>query len=475
VRTRVPIPDAVPEPRVVIIGAGISGLACAYYLRSRHIPFLILEKSHRVGGLIDSEQDGGFLFESGPQSFRLTPPLKKIIDAAGLGDAVLKSDPRAPRFILHGGKLVLAPMSPVSLLFTSLLDTRAVFRVLGEPLRHTQPPMADESVAAFVRRKFGDQFLQNFVAPFVSGIFAGDPEKLSMRAAFPEVHEWESRHGSVLRGAIKSMKRAKKDDPAARGLCTLKRGNSSLAAGLGRLLEAEINLECGVASIAEAPQDKAPARFDIFFERAGELGCFSALAVIVATEAPSTAALLTEVAPEFAPVLQSIPYAPVAVVSLGYRRTALGEPLGGFGFLAPRSEKVHTLGTVFNSSLFPHRAPADHVLVTSFLGGTSEPQAVSWSDELLVDTAHAELARLLRISGRPTISRVTRYERAIPQYNLGHLQKVARLGESCRAHPGIFLAGNYLAGPALGACVEQAERVAAEVGALLTQSAPKKR
>jgi len=255
----------------------------------------------------------------------------------------------------------------------------------------------------------------------------------------------------------------------------LKRGNSSLAAGLGRLLEAEINLECGVASIEEAPQDKAPARFDIFFERAGELGCFSALAVIVATEAPSTAALLTEVAPEFAPVLQSISYAPVAVVSLGYRRTALGEPLGGFGFLAPRSEKVHTLGTVFNSSLFPHRAPADHVLVTSFLGGTSEPQAVSWSDELLVDTAHAELARLLRISGRPTISRVTRYERAIPQYNLGHLQKVARLGESCRAHPGIFLAGNYLAGPALGACVEQAERVAAEVGALLTQSAPKKR
>jgi oxygen-dependent protoporphyrinogen oxidase len=411
VRKRVPIPDAVPEPRVVIIGAGISGLACAYYLRSRHIPFLILEKSHRVGGLIDSEQDGGFLFEFGPQSFRLTSPLKKIIDAAGLGDAVLKSDPRAPRFILHGGKLVLAPMSPVSLLFTSLLDTRAVFRVLEEPLRHTQPPLADESVAAFVRRKFGDQFLQNFVAPFVSGIFAGDPEKLSMRAAFPEVHEWESRHGSVLRGAIKSMKRAKKDDPAARGLCTLKRGNSSLAAGLGRLLEAEINLECGVASIAEAPQDKAPARFDIFFERAGELGCFSALAVIVATEAPCTAALLTEVAPEFAPVLQSISYAPVAVVSLGYRRTALGEPLRGFGFLAPRSEKIHTLGTVFNSSLFPHRAPAEHVLVTSFLGGTSEPQAVAWSDELLVDTAHRVLPRASGNISRRELSRRTRTRR----------------------------------------------------------------
>ena len=465
------VPDAVPEPRVIVIGAGISGLACAYHLRDRRIPYLLLEASDRAGGLIDSFQDGGFFFESGPQSFRLTPELNQLITAAGLDSSLLKADPRAPRFILHGGKLVPAPMSPLSLLFTPLLDARTVIHVLGEPLRKSQPPLADETVAAFTRRKFGDQVLQNFVAPFVSGIYAGDAEKLSMRASFPDVHAWESRHGSVIRGAIKSMrakpaKSAKNAMP--RGLCTLKRGNASLVAGLAKLLEMELNLECSVAAIAPA-EGSAPARFDVVFEREGAVGTFSALAVVLATEAQRAATLLRDVAPEFAPVLNSINYAPVAVVSLAYRKTALGTPLRGFGFLAPRSEKVHTLGTVFNSSLFPGRAPADHMLVTSFLGGAMDAQAAAWPDNLLVDTAHAELARILRISGRPSVSRVTRHERAIPQYNLGHLQKIARIAESCRARPGIFLTGNYFTGPSLGSCVEHAAQVAADVAALIKQ------
>ena len=463
------VPDAVPEPRVIVIGAGVSGLACAFHLRERRIPFLLLERSDRVGGLIDSYQEAGFFFESGPQSFRLTPALNELITAAGLGDSLLKADPRAPRFILHGGKLVPAPMSPVRLFFTSLLDTRSVMHILREPLGRSRPPLADETVAAFTRRKFGEQVLQNFVAPFVSGIYAGDAEKLSMRASFPEVHEWESRHGSIIRGAIKSM-RAKPatKDGQPRGLCTLKRGNASLAVGLGRLLEMELNLGCSVASIA--PSDgQAPARFDVLFEREGSLGTFSALAVVLATDAPHAATLLHDVAPEFAPVLNSITYAPIAVVSLGYRKTALGAPLRGFGFLAPRSEKFHTLGTVFNSSLFPGRAPSEHALVTSFFGGITEPAAVAWPDELLIDTAHAELARVLRISGRPTVSRVTRYERAIPQYDLGHIQKVARINESSHARPGIFLTGNYFTGPSLGSCAEHAAHIAAEVAALIKQ------
>lgn len=467
------VPDAVPEPRVIVIGAGISGLACAYHLRDRRIPFLLLERSDRAGGLIDSYQESGFFFESGPQSFRLTPALNELITAAGLSDSLLKADPRAPRFILHGGKPVAAPMSPARLFFTSLLDTRSVMHILREPLGRTQPPLADETVSAFTRRKFGEQVLRNFVAPFVSGIYAGDAEKLSMRAAFPDVHEWESRHGSVIRGAIKSM-RAKPGakDGQPRGLCTLKRGNASLAAGLGKLLEMELNLECSVASIA--PSDgTTPARFDVVFERQGSLGTFSGLAVVLATDAARAGALLNDAAPEFTPVLNSIQYAPVAVVSLGYRKTAFGAPLRGFGFLAPRSEKVHTLGTVFNSSLFPGRAPAEHALVTSFFGGTTDPDAASWTDELLIETAHAELARILRISGRPSVSRVTRHERAIPQYNLGHLQKVARITESCRARPGIFLTGNYLTGASLGSCAEHAAQVAADVAALIKQQAPR--
>jgi len=475
VRKRAPIPDAVPEPRVIIIGGGISGLACAAFLRLRHIPYLLLEKSHRVGGLIDSEQDGGFLFECGPQSFRLTPSLKQLIDAAGMGDALLQADPRAPRFILHGGRLVPAPMSPFSLFFTPLLDVKTVFQLLLEPLGRTVPPMADETVAAFVRRKFGERVLQNFVSPFVSGIFAGDAEKLSLRAAFPEVFEWEALHGSVLRGAVRGRKKAKKISKGSNspsGLCSLKRGNVSLASGLGKLHEMELNLESAVASIAPADRPSS-ARFEVVFERAGALGTSSALAVVLATDAHTSAVLLSEIAPEFSPVLQSIQYAPIAVVSLGYRKTALREPPRGFGFLVPREEKIRTLGTAFNSSLFPNRAPADHVLMTSFVGGALDPEAASWPDDLLVDTAHAEVSRILKISGRPAITRVTKYEHAIPQYNLGHVQKIARLTESCRAHPGIFLTGNYLAGPSLGACAAHAEKCAAEVAALVKPSGKK--
>jgi oxygen-dependent protoporphyrinogen oxidase len=199
----VSIPALTPFPAIVI-GGGISGLACAYHLQQTGIPVRVLDSGVRPGGVISTLEKNGFRFELGPQSFLSSEPLLKLIDALGLKNELLYADSRAPRYILFHGRLVPAPLAPPQLLTTPLLGPRTKWRLFTETFRRTNPPSADESIAAFVRRKFGDELLDRLVAPFVSGIYAGDPEKLSLRAAFPKLHEFETRYGSVLRGAMKS-------------------------------------------------------------------------------------------------------------------------------------------------------------------------------------------------------------------------------------------------------------------------------
>jgi oxygen-dependent protoporphyrinogen oxidase len=187
---------------VLVVGAGISGLACAYHLQQAGIPVNAVEAATRPGGVIATKEKDGFHFDLGPQSFLTTEPLLKLIDALGLKDHLQHADPRAPRYILLRGQLVTAPMSPPSLFSTPLFSRGTKWRLLTEIARRTQPPAEDESIATFVRRKFGPELLERLVAPFVSGVYAGDPERLSMRASFPKIHEFESQYGSVLRGAM---------------------------------------------------------------------------------------------------------------------------------------------------------------------------------------------------------------------------------------------------------------------------------
>src|SRR5580704_12422254 len=193
------------DPRqVIVIGAGVSGLACAYRLKQLGIPVILLEASACVGGLVGSVQKDGFLFESGPQSFQGAEPLLELIREVGIEGELQRADPRAPRFIYLRGKLQKIPMTPQALVASSLLGLKSRAKIVSEPFRRTKPPTEEESVADFVRRKFGHEILEYLVAPFVSGVYAGDPEKLSLKAAFPTLDEWERQYGSVLRGAMKS-------------------------------------------------------------------------------------------------------------------------------------------------------------------------------------------------------------------------------------------------------------------------------
>ena len=449
---------------ILIVGGGISGLACAWRLRQLGLPVLMLERGRGFGGLIDTVEQDGFRFDVGPQSFTSTQALSGLIEELGLGSELLRADPRAPRYILNRGRLVPAPLSPPQLLLTPLLGARTKLRIVSEPFRRTRPPDADESIAAFVRRKFGADLLANLVAPFVSGVWAGDPEKLSLASSFPSIRRLEERYGSVIRGVMKQRREASGSRPS---LCNFRGGLSALAAALAAKLGDSALTGAEIASIRRST-GATPHTFELTYTLGGAARSMGIRALVMATPALETAQLLRDVDAGFKDPLGQIEYASVAQVSAGYRLEQIkyrnaDTGLRGFGFLVPRGEGLRLLGTVWNSSLFAGRAPQGMASFTSFLGGMTDPEIASYSPEQTAAIAHSELSSVLGISGAPVAQHVARWPRALPQYNIGHQGIVSALRNLCARTPGLFLAGNYFAGPSIGACVEHANEVAADV------------
>ncbi len=442
-----------PNPvRVAVIGAGISGLACAYRLQQAGVDVVLLESSNRPGGLIDSVEKDGLLFEAGPQSFQGTDELLELIRELGIEGELQKADPRAPRYVFLHGHLRKIPMSPQALLTSSLLGPGSRWKIASEAFKRTKPPPSEEeTVASFVRRKFGHEILEYLVAPFVSGVYAGDPEQLSLKAAFPSLDEWEREYGSVLRGAMKSRPPKTKGAPPA--LCSFKQGLAALPRAMADKLGDHLQTGATVLEIRRAAGTGGNS-YEIRANRQGREQHASVSAVVVATPAYAAGTLLGSVSSHLAQVLCGIPYAPVAVVAVNYYRQQVGDPLEGFGLLVPRSEKIRTLGTVWNSSLFPGRAPNGTVTMTSFIGGATNVDIVRYSEEEIARIVQDENARILGITGPPIESVVWGYPRALPQYNLGHGHIVEAIRDAERQTPGLFFAGNYLEGPAIGKCVE---------------------
>jgi oxygen-dependent protoporphyrinogen oxidase len=337
-----------------------------------------------------------------------------------------------------------------------LFSARTKWRIYSELAQKSSPPDDDESIAAFVRRKFGDELLDKLVGPFVSGIYAGDPERLSLRAAFPKVHEFELEYGSVLRGAMKS--RPPKGTPRA-GLCSFRDGMGTLPRAIGARLGTLLLTGSSVSALRHAKANGKPW-FEIDMTRGNQRETIAASAVVVAAPTNFASDILQGLSDQFAPLYSRIEYAPLAVVSACYRREQLKRPAEGFGFLVPRSERLRVLGTVFNSSLFPGSAPENMVCFTSFAGGATDPKFFDLSDTEIAETIGSEVASVLGILGNPVATNLHRYARALPQYNLGHIQTVKSLESLAATMPGLFLAGNYLSGPSIGACVEQAFRTA---------------
>jgi protoporphyrinogen/coproporphyrinogen III oxidase len=454
--------DSGGSMRVIVIGAGISGLACAIRLAEGGCDVSVIEQAGRAGGVIASTSRNGFLFELGPQSFQLTPALAELVRAAGLENRLESAPARAPRYVFAGGRLRPIPMGPQILVSGSLLGFGTRLRLMRDLAGRSRPPEREETVAEFVERKFGTELLDRLAGPFVSGIYGGDPTRLGLRDAFPDLYRWEREQGSILRGAMRAM-RARRETGAARpALSAIRGGNARLLEALASKLAGRVSLETTVESVGRA-EEVTGKGFTVQVRGPAGVETRTAERVVMATPADITARMLAGMGGRLSELLLRVEYAPVAVVGTGYRREQVRNRLEGFGFLVARSEKRKLLGSVWMSSLFEGRAEPGHVSLANFAGGAGDPATTALPPDEIADVVERELAPILGISGQPVERIVNVYRRALPQYNVGHGRLVEQIRAEMAKIPGLFLIGNYLDGISTGACVDLAFRTAGSV------------
>jgi protoporphyrinogen/coproporphyrinogen III oxidase len=448
---------------VAIVGGGITGLTAAFRLRRNGIPVTLYEASERVGGVIQSLQRDGYLAEFGPNTILETSPkVASLVEDLGLAERRLYSDPAANnRYLVRDGRVIKMPESPLGFIMTPLFSPAAKLRLLLEPFIAPSDPACEESVAGFVTRRLGREFLDHAIDALVGGIYAGDPEKLSVPQAFPKLHALEQKYGSLIKGQILGARERKKSaevaKPNAKKL-SFDEGLQVLPDTLCAQLADSIRLGAPVNKVTQREQDWV-------VNSAAQPNGAEHSAVVYA--APAFGLGQMEMAtrrPLRVSSLAEIHYPPVASVVLGFKRKDVEHPLDGFGMLIPRVEGFNILGTIFSSSLFPGRAPKGCVTLTSYLGGDRAPELAQKSREELFAMTRQDLRRLLGVLGQPTFQHHMLYPRAIPQYQLGYARFKEAMGAAETDAPGLFFAGHYRDGISVSDCIvsghEVAERVA---------------
>ena len=480
---------------VVVIGAGISGLVCAHRLKSLGADVVLIEKGPRPGGVIQSDRIGDYLVERGPNSSRGTRELMDLIDDLGISEDLVEGDPKAPSFIYFGGALHRVPMGPAGVIMTDVLSPAAKLRLLTEPFRSARKSAEEESVDSFFARRLGPQLARRVVAAFVSGIYAGDSRSLSIQAAFPGLAALERDHGGIIKGAFKELGKARKAGAMAqsRGAKTSQQNEGGVRAGkrkrpprlssfkegmtfLPQRLAANLGENfipgCTDVRISIPPADRPgesadlyqpPGTFLVNYSRGGRPESITCKSLVVGTPAWVASNLTRPLSAELSALLSEVPYPPLAIVCLSYDEIAVHAPVTGFGFLAVPGEGLSIMGCLFSSSLFPARAPEDKVLFTTFVGGALNPNLAQLADSELVALVHDDLRKVLRVTGDPQPVAITRYERSIPQYNIGHAARIQRIEELVSNIPGLTLVGNYLHGVSTGDCIKEAERAARRI------------
>jgi oxygen-dependent protoporphyrinogen oxidase len=461
-------------PRIVIVGGGISGLSLAYRLEQAlpDATVTVLERGSRPGGKIWTEHHDGFIVETGPNGFLDTKPATlRLCHDLGLGNQLTPaSDVSARnRFLFHKGKLRLLPAGLLSFLQSDILSWRGKIEILAELFRRSLPACADESVEAFARRRTGREVAEVFADAFVTGIHAGDPNLLSVRAAFPRLAALEAQYGSVIKGlfaAAKERRRAAK----VRGIAAERPGRLwSFREGL-RLLVESIGAKLRSPVLVGAGVRRLDRDGGGWIVRGEGKDNWNADAVVLTCPAYQQAAILADIDSELSQLVGTIPYNRVAVVALGYRRTDIPVSLDGFGYLTPRESRGDVLGVQWCSSTYPARAPDGMVLLRAICGGWQRPCVVGWDDTQLVESAAAELRVSLKITSPPVFHRVVRWDRAIPQYLVGHLERIAAIEKRVRCFPGLILAGNAYHGVSMNDCTEQAELLATTLAAYFQEA-----
>ncbi len=454
---------------VGIVGAGITGLCIAHFLERRGIGVRVLEMSDRPGGVIRSERVNEFLFEHGPTSvLKTTPAVETLLADLAITESLEYADPRARRrYIVRGGRLRQLPLGPISAVKTDLFSLRAKLRVLKEPFVRPGDPDAEESLAVFVKRRLGQEMLDYAIDPFVAGVYAGVPEDLSVRAAFPTLYELEQRFGSLIKGAIMGKRERSKrgaDSETRKGMLSFKGGMQTLVDALGTRLADSIETGTRLKAVHRGDSD-----FLLHLQSAAGTARLRCRAAVLAIPACAYDDVHLDFEPSIHDALKRITYPPVSVVFFGYNANPAAVDLRGFGFLVPAREARGILGTLWNSSVFPGRAPANGVALTTYIGGGRSPAAATASYDELVAVVQEELRDLLGIERPADVTVVKRWPKAIPQYNLGH-DKIIESIEQLESHvPGLFVTGKFRGGISVVDCVDNAREVSEQVARALGQ------
>ena len=428
----------------VVIGAGAAGLAAALALRKAGCDVLVLEARDAPGGVMQTEMRDGFRFERGPNSFRVGAPLLALLRGAGV-EAVIEPAGRASRarYLLRPSGLVAVPLGPLAAAATPLVSARGKLRILGEPFV-ARANGASESVAEFVTRRLGREALDALIAPFLTGVYAGDETQLGAEAVFGSLVHFERERGSIVAGALASAF-SRAFAPAPRGLpgsFSAHGGTGALAAALAHALGSGA-LRCGARALAIA-RDGAGWRIALGAEE------ILARALVLAVDAHAASNLLAPLDAEAARLAASVAYAPIASVSLGVASGTTRTRIAGFGFLVPRDLRLDLLGALYMSQLFARRAPPGHELVTALIGGSRWPGAVDASDAEIEKRVLAGLDRALGLGAPPRVLAISRFERAVPQPGVDHAARIAALRARFASDRTLAFAGAWLDGVALG-------------------------
>lgn len=473
----------------LIVGAGISGLSLAHTLQKQAktappLKILVAESQGRVGGNITTQTDGGFLWEEGPNSFAPTPELMKLAVDVGLKQELIFADRKLPRYVYWQGKLQPVPMTPQAIIQSQLLSFPGKLRALFGALGFVGPAMGsqlsqqggEETVSQFFRRHLGTEVMQRLVEPFVSGVYAGDPQQLSAAAAFGRVTQMADVGGGLVAGALLSARKRPKKLPVDPNIPQTKPGElGSFKQGLKALPEAiaaqlgdRLKLNWHLTRLQRTERQTYIAEF----ATPDGQQQVEARTVVLTTPAYITAELLAPLQPEVSSALQAVTYPTVACVVLAYPLSDVKGKLVGFGNLIPRGQGIRTLGTIWTSSLFPDRAPAGWQTLSNFIGGATDSDIANLDPEQIVGEVHRDLSRILLkpLVAPPKVLAVNLWKRAIPQYNLGHLQRLQQVENGLKSLPGVYLCSNYVGGVALGDCVRWGFERAIEVSEYLQET-----
>ncbi len=450
--------------KVCVVGAGVSGLSVAFYLKRGGADVTVLERQERAGGKMRTVYERGYIVETGPNGFLDGKPYTlNLVKALGIEDKLYRSsDKSRKRFIYTNGRLVRLPENPIAFLSSYLLSWKGKLRLVGELFVPPKRDLSDETLADFARRRIGEEALEKLLDPMVAGIFAGDPERMSLKASFPAIYQLEKKYGGLIKGLIAKMKESKgsSSGPAGPGgvLTSFVGGVSDLINALSEKLGSDLKTGVSIESI-----EKRGKYWVVTWREEGEERADEFEHLILSTPAYSASELLKSVNEELSLLLSQIEYSPISVVALGFQKKGLGHDLDGFGFLIPKSEGRKILGALWDSSVFPNRAPEGKVLIRVMVGGARQPELVGLSEEELVEISLKELRRIMKIRHYPEFIKVFKHEKGIPHYTLGHSERVERIFELGRRIGNLHFCSNAYRGVGVNDCTKLAEETAGEI------------